>query len=273
MWALGVIIIGAGGWLIWSSKKSEQKAKTMEAAKTTTVEEIQKLVQEIREQLNGGVSGYTEYVELKGLSRCEQPLTGEFSKEPAAIIRTKVERQIETRRERRDDDGNIRTSWHKSTDVLQKHEEEAEFFIEDSTGRARVISEGSELHLIERVNRFEPPGSVERQQGNISWGNFSMSLSSYRGNDRRTLGYKFEEKALPVDHQLYVLGEIRDTEGGLVIQKPSDNNKGKPFIVSARSEAELVASAESSAKTQKFGGIAAIVIGLVVLVYGIMELL
>jgi len=272
MWIVGVVMMLGGGALLWSSKKSERKSRTMEAAKTTTLEEIQNLVLEIRGQLEGGASGYCEYVELKGISRCEQPLTGEFSKEPAAIVHTQVERQIETRRERRDDDGNLHTSWHKSTDVLQDHEEDAAFSIEDSTGSARVIPSGAELHLIDRVDRFEPPGSVEHAQNGISWGNFSMSLNSYSGNDRRTLGYQFKESALPVDHYLYVLGEVVDTEDGLVIQKPSDKNEGKPFIVSARTEAELVESAESSAKSQKIAGVLVIAAGIAVMIYGLMQL-
>jgi len=271
MWIVGVVMIIGGGALLWASKKSERKARTMEAAKTTTIADIQKIVQEIRDQLEGGATGYTDYVELKGISRCAQPLTGEFSGEPAAIVHKKVERQIETREESRDSEGNTTTSWRKSTDVLQDHEEEAEFTLEDESGAARVIPRGAELHLIERVDRFELPSAVE-QQGNLSWGSFSLSMSSFNNNNRRTLGYRFIERALPVDHDLYILGEVADTDDGLVLQKPTDKNEGKPFIVSARSEAELIASAESSAKSQKIGGVAAIILGIAVLIYGLTQI-
>ena len=47
--------------------------------------------------------------------------------------------------------------------------------------------------------------------------------------------------------------------GQLMVQKPSE--KGKHFIVSTKSEEEIINSAESAAKWQYFGAIASVIVG------------
>ena len=61
------------------------------------------------------------------------------------------------------------------------------------------------------------------------------------GEAGRTIGYHTTERLLPVDRRIYVLGESVDSADGLTIQAPSE--RGKRFIISTRSEEELVGSA------------------------------
>jgi hypothetical protein len=61
------------------------------------------------------------------------------------------------------------------------------------------------------------------------------------GGGRRTLGYRFTERAIPAGRQLYVLGEVADEGGELRVRKPA---KGR-FIVSVRSEEAIVAGAKT----------------------------
>jgi len=88
-------------------------------------------------------------------------------------------------------------------------------------------------------------------------------------SDRRTVGYHFAEKVLPVEHDLYVLGEFADTSDGLVIRKPSDGDK--PFVVSLKSEQELTMSAQSSAKWMQIFGIGLVAVGVVLAVIGVLR--
>ena len=84
------------------------------------------------------------------------------------------------------------------------------------------------------------------------------------GSSRRLLGYRIKESILPVGGDIYALGEVRDGTGGLTLNDPSD--KEKPFLLSVKSEEELLQRYETTANMQKYGamGLAAISVGLIV---------
>ena len=87
----------------------------------------------------------------------------------------------------------------------------------------------------------------------ISFGSFSLSLGMTPGG-RRILGYNYTESIIPIGQRIYVIGEASDSDGALIIKKPRE--KGKPFIVSLKSEEEIIGSHESSAKWYLVGAIA-----------------
>ena len=90
--------------------------------------------------------------------------------------------------------------------------------------------------------------------------NFSFSLAGVGGTGgRRTLGYQFTERILPLNRRLYVLGAASDSSGELVIQKPRE--KGQ-FIISLKSEEELLKSSKSGMTWSLVGSIACFVIGI-----------
>ena len=164
--------------------------------------------------------------------------------------------------ETRDSEGRIRTSWRRSSDRVSDNRQEAEFHLADGSNRVRIDPRGGSLALARVVERFEQPQAVEQGAG-LSWGGFSLSLSTFRGSDRRTLGYRFIEEVLALDAPLYALGEACDTDEGLVLRKPEGDEKKKPYILSMKSERELVRSAESAAKWQRIIGLGLIVGGIV----------
>ena len=74
-----------------------------------------------------------------------------------------------------------------------------------------------------------------------------------------------QEKTVSLNQPLYVLGEAYK-EGDIIhIGKPTDRDK--TFIVSTKSEDEMIGKCESNAKFAFFGGIAAIVVGVGLLIY------
>jgi hypothetical protein len=76
----------------------------------------------------------------------------------------------------------------------------------------------------------------------ISIGGFRLSIGAI-GGGRRTIGYKLEEWALPLGARVYALGEARDDGGRLRVAKPSA--KGGRFIISVKSEEQLLSSAKT----------------------------
>ncbi len=267
---VGLILVVAAVVLFVLSKKSESKAFEMKATETSRVGDLQGLMAEIAADMpGGGGSGYSDFVELKGTIVCDQPVTGEMSNQPVALYETRVERQIETRREVRDSQGNVRTEWSKSTETVSSNRRDATFYLDDGTGRLRVRPEGADLQLETIVDRFEQPSAVE-QGASLAIGGMRLAVGSgfgmSMGSDRRTIGYRFIERVLPIGRPLYALGEVADTDDGLVLRKPAD--KDKPFLLSLKSEEELVRSAESSAKWLRIGAVALGVGGIALAVIG-----
>jgi hypothetical protein len=74
------------------------------------------------------------------------------------------------------------------------------------------------------------------------------------------LGYAYEEWAIPVGHQRYVLGEATDASGELRVQRPSDI--GHHFIVSTRSEEALTARATTIIRVLRVCAVVALLAGI-----------
>jgi len=273
---LGIILLVIGGVLAFLSTRGAKRAHFIKATQTSKAGELLGLVKEIAQDLPPGMggSGYKDYVQIKGKVVCDEPLRGELSDTPAAIFETKVERIVERQEQRRDSQGNYRTHWTKRTESLSSNRREAVFYVDDGTGRLRVKPGGKSVDLIKVVDRFEAPGAIEQMSGgnlNVGYGRFRMSVGAGFGGGSRTVGYKFEERILPVGQHVYILAEAADTDDeGLVLRPPTDEQKDRPFLLSTKTEEELIRSTERSSMIQKvagavlvLGGLAALIVGLV----------
>jgi len=246
----------------------------MGTTETRRLSDLAALVAEVRADLLGDeASGYAEYCELKGTLTSSEPVRGELSGEDVAIYESRVERLLETRHETRHDDGRITSEWRKSTESLSSNRREATFFLDDGTGRVRVDIAGAELSLEKVVDRFEPPGAVEREGDGalaLTIGGFSLSVAGVdTRSDRRTVGYRFEERILPLGRDVYALGEVIDTGDGLILRKTAE--KEQPFVLSLRSETQLIGASEASARWRKAVGAVAIAVGIALAVIGLLK--
>ncbi|MFO0751158.1 MAG: E3 ubiquitin ligase family protein [Myxococcota bacterium] len=225
---------------------------------------------------DGSATATREYVEVKGKIVCDEPIRGELSDKMAAIVETEVLRVYERREERRDPQGNVRTEWRKGEETVSSNRRESPFWIDDGTGRLRVKTTTKGVDLEKVVERFESASSVESGFGGhltLSVGRFQLSVAGggYDGASSRTLGYKFIERALPAGKNVYAIGEAAHIEDdGLVLRAPTDEDKKKPFMVSLRTEEEIVRSSEKSALVLRIvggvlaaGGAALIVFGII----------
>ncbi len=271
---VGIVLVVIAGVLLFFARRATAKVFHIKATDTSKIDAIHKLVSEIAQEMPEGLgTGYREYVEVKGRVACDEPIRGELSDKMAAIVETVVYRVYERREERRDPQGNVRTEWKKGEETVSSNRRESPFWIDDGSGRLRVKSQtGIELEKV--VERFESASDVESGFGGqvaLSVGRFQLSLAGGGpGGSSRTLGYKFIERALPVGKNVYALGEAAHTDDeGLLLRPPTDENKKKPFMVSLRTEEELVRSGERTATVLKIiagvlaaGGAALIVVGL-----------
>ena len=263
----GLVLVVIALVLFFFSKRSETKVHYVKATETTKVGAVQQLVDEIAADMPDGVAlGYKDYVELKGRVICEEPIRGELSDQVGAIVETDVIRVYERREETRDAQGHIRTEWRRTEETVSSNRRESPFWIDDGTGRIRVKTNRN-IELLKAIERFEQPQNGMNESGfggqvSVSSGRFQISIGGGRWDPttQRTLGYKFIERLLPVNKPVYAIGEVAVTEDeGLVFRSPTEDDKKKPFMLSPRTEEEIVKGAEKSARVLR---IIAAVVGL-----------
>ena len=107
------------------------------------------------------------------------------------------------------------------------------------------------------VSRFEP----HRGQGPNIFGIQLPNIFDTSG----TIGYEYTEWVVRPGHRLYILGEVHDKIGPLVIGKPEQDGH---FIISTRSEDELRKNRSQLHKWLSVGVLVAAPVGLVLVVLG-----
>jgi hypothetical protein len=235
-----IIFLVAGGVLLYFRNKNKQKAALMGQTETTGAADV------------SGIAPGT-LVEVKGTLRCEEPLTSEMAERSCAYYISTVTREYLEEDYGDDDNGSDRRS-----EILSRNEQFAPFSVEDETGSVPVNAEGAEVDADEVMNRFE------RDASGLSIAGIPIQI----GDSERTLGYRYTESILPVDAPVYVLGTVQ--EGG-AIGGPAEQT-GQRFVVSHRSEEELGQSLGKMVLWLGVGGIAALVVGAILLVVGIIVL-
>lgn len=109
------------------------------------------------------------------------------------------------------------------------------------------------------VDQFE---SAEESEIEIEIGNLEIELPIQSDN---TLGYHYQETILPVDTQVYVLGEASNAEGELQIHEPS--NEDSSFIITHQSEEELLKDKRNRIKNYTIGSSLSFFFGLGLLLF------
>jgi hypothetical protein len=241
-----VIFLVAGGVLLYFRNKNKQKAALMGQTETSDARDV------------SGLAPGT-LVEVKGMLRCEEPITSELAGERCAYYKATVTREYLERDY--DDDDDVGSD--RRTEILSQNEQFAPFSVEDGTGSVPVSAEGAEVDARQVVNRFE------RNTGNegpsISLGGATLNL----GGGERTIGYRYTESILPIDAQVYVLGTVQ-RDGA--IGAPESGGKEHRFVISHRSEEALGESLGKTVLWLGVGGIGAIILGVVLLVIGLLVL-
>ncbi len=259
---VGLIAIGIGILLIYLRKQNQGKLLDIKFVKTSTAQELQEMCAAIKESMSQS-GGFKQQSEVKGLVKCDKPLHGELSKKLCVFYEMNVEERYEETYYETDQQGNRHRKTRTGTTSVASNSQRIPFYVQDATGKILVNPEGADLEGTQVVSKYEQNFSA----GRVSFGGFSLSVSAGSG-DRRVLGYQFTEKILEVDRNVYVLGDAADTSGSLQMQMPDE--KGKPYIITYKSEEQLTCDTESSINMMMYGAIACFIIGACAIVYGLM---
>ena len=142
--------------------------------------------------------------------------------------------------------------------MISDQTSQAPFLVDDGTGTLPIDAAQADMDQPEKVHdRFEPDSS---DQGR-TFQAFGVSINL--GSDSGSLGFQHVEWLLRPGASLYLLGEVTDSTGRLMLTKPREDGG---LVVSTRSEEEFVGAARKRAMWATIGGAAGAVLGVGLLI-------
>src|ERR671921_1522140 len=133
-----VIFLVAGGVLLYFRNRTKQKSALMSQTETSSASDV------------SGLAPGT-LVELKGMLRCEEPLTSEMAEKTCAYYTSTVTREY-LRPDYDDDDNDVGSD--RRSEVMAQNVQFAPFVVEDESGSGAVDAGGGEIDAREGVNSF-----------------------------------------------------------------------------------------------------------------------
>lgn len=252
----GIILIVLGGVLVWNKTRIEGKILNIKYFDRIDLKSAVENYKDIVKELGAG--SFSQMVKLSAKAESDSPLTGEFSGNPCVYFESEVIHKYKVLQERKDSEGKVTKNWVTKTETVGDTKRGDEFRLNDGSGAVEINIQGAELTTNEVVDNFKPANGAGSTS--FSFGNFTARFD----NGFKTIGYSEVERNIGIGASLFVIGEINDRNGRLMISKPADEEN--PFIVSVKTEASMLKGLEGSAKMSLYGGIAAAVIGLGLLV-------
>ena len=250
-----LLLIGGGlGAIFYLRPKMQNNVTEIKYMQTKSISELNDMFNQM--DASGLGNDYREFVELKGNIVSDNLVETPFSNRNVAYCESRVAQVTETKEQYRDSNGNTRTRVIKHENTISEERTSQEISIIDNSTNSPVVLEinasGCNLDIPKTFDRFETKGNLNNYKyfNSFSWGRY--------GSD--TIGFKMTEKTIDANQNLYVIGEAFKVGDTIHIGKPQDNKK--PFIVTTKSEEDLVNSSNQKAKFALIGGIILTIIGI-----------
>ncbi|WP_028661851.1 E3 ubiquitin ligase family protein [Saccharomonospora saliphila] len=259
MWVVGVVVLVATVVAFFSMRHTRDELHAMIGTETLSIPELERYRGASDELVGKG--GFRHTAEVVGAAhpRPEGPLTAELSRTECVWYRYRIDRHYEIVEHR---DGKRRRK--KRIENVVDHTSNQGYAVIDEEGRTiGVDPNGTKPDGVEQtVNRFEPEHTSAK-----STEPFGISLPVPDAHGNSTLGYEYKEWVLRPGSRLYVLGEVHDRMGPLVIGKP---DQGGHFIISTRTENELRADRTKRHKMLAAGVVVGALLGTGLVVGGLL---
>jgi len=242
MLILGIVIAVIGVIVFIVRTGQVKKGELIAGTETSRVGELLETAKSVAQEIGAG--SFNQFVEIKGTTVCNAPLTSELARVPCVHYSLTVTREWEETYWDKDSEGRSVQRTRSGSDIVASNNRSTIFYVDDGTGRVRVNPEGAELIKEKAFSQFQPG---EAQGSTLRIGAFSFNIENIGvnlGGGRRTLGYRYEEHIIPVGKPVYILGEASDASGKLTIIKPTE--KSKKLLISVKSEEELMKSVSTT---------------------------
>ena len=235
MWIVGLVLLGVAAFCAFQARSQARRVAQMEATESKTVAELDSLAETINDELGAGQFYFP--AEVNGTVVCDLPLKTELAGLDAVHYSMSVVRHYEHRVETTNAEGRRESRMVQSSEGVASNSRSVPFWVEDQTGSIRVNPEGAEWVTEKVLSRYE-----QGSRGS-SFGGFRLSSSSWGSGNGRTLGYRYEEEAVPVGRRVYILGVAADSPEGIQMRKPDKDGR---LIISVKSEDVLKEQKQSS---------------------------
>lgn len=234
MWIFAGISWAGALVLWWLGKRSQRRMLAMHSVDTYRAADLHELATKVAAEIGAG--SFRQAAEVKGTIQCDEPLQSQLGGIACVYFDARVTQEYEETYTTTDSEGKRVRRTRRGSEVMSHTTSAVPFFVEDASGRMEVKPDGAEFIAESVTSRFEPSHA---DRTSISLGHFLMNVMP-AASGRRILGYRYEERAIPLRRDVYVLGEASDGEGRLRIQKPEAKEL---FLISLKSEAQLTESA------------------------------
>ncbi|MHC1561959.1 E3 ubiquitin ligase family protein [Actinomycetospora sp. C-140] len=259
MWIVGLVLVALGVAGFLGAQRVRARRHAMIAAETLPIAELEEHRRTLADL--GTVGGFRKICEVVGAAHPhpDGPLRAPQSGTECVWYRqTVVHRYSESYR---DSDGDWQRR-ERSETVLDETSRQG-YALVDSSGIIGVDPNGTAPDRPEKLHERFVPGAPGP-------GGFANALQGFMGQGSSdSLGMTYTEWVIRPGQPLYVLGEVHDRIGPLVIGKPESSSDH--FIVSTRSEEELRHDAVGHQRWFAWGGAALAVVGLVLTVVGLVS--
>lgn len=259
MLIFGLILLAVAIGCFLGYRNAKAKVGEILYQPTSTIAEVAERAGAVAEALGTGHS--SDYTEIKGEMESPQTLLSPLGKRDCVWFTASIAREWEEEEYYRDEEGKQRTRTHSGSDTLMHDHDYVPFYVKDGSGRMKVNPERADIDLTTSVSRFEPDHAISIQGSRLRLGDLSLSIDIQPlAGRRRIKGYRFSEQIFEPSGPLYLLGTVVDQGGELTLVHPAE--KTQRYVISHKSEEELVTNLDSNSKLFFWGSIASAVIGL-----------
>lgn len=252
-----LLIVGGLIAIFYLRPKTQNNVMEIKFLQTKTIAELKDMFSQM--DTNGLGNEYREFVELKGTVVSDNLVETPFSNKKVSYYESNLYQVTQTKDQYRDSNGNLRTRITKHENNISNEKSSQDISMLDSSSSDSVVIDingaGCKLDIPKTFDRFEAKGNL----GNYRYFN-SFSFGRFGAE---TLGFKMTEETISANQNLYVIGEAYRAGDKIHIGKPQDDKK--PFIVTTKTEEDLINTSKQHALFLLIGGIVSIAIGVVML--------
>lgn len=240
---------------------TNKKNLEMQYMQTTSIKDACDLLESMKDVNDN----YRHYVELKGISGNDTELIAPFSNTKCVYYEAEVYTVNEETTIHTDSNGNKKKSTKKVENLISKDISSSLVYLKDSSSSTKIYLDCESFE-----NKLELKKSCDRISDNFSGvNNNDMNINNfnYNNNGTRFIGYRLVERIIPLNTQLYVLGELYNfadkyTIGNAAVSK-------KTSLISFKSEEEIVELGNKKKKVSILAGVVSVAFGLFVIVSSI----
>ncbi len=240
-----ILIVGGLATIFYIRPKIQAHVTEIKYLQTKNISELRDMFTQM--DSTGVGDQYREFVELKGKIVANNLIETPFSNRKVAYCKSKLA-QV-----------NLKTRINKHENTISEEKSSQDIYMKDDSSEENVVLEingvGCDLDIPKTFDRFEPKNNLS----NYRYFN-SFSVNRFGAE---TLGFKMTEETIEENQNLYVIGEAFRVGDTIHIGKPED--KKKPFIVTTKSEEDLINKSNQNAMFSLVGGIVAIIVGIIFL--------